>query len=384
MVITVAGESLTGNPTNYDRLQELKAFDDSKSGVKGLVDAGITKIPRIFVRPPEDRAAHNLNSCEPTDTHFTIPIIDLEGRRADAVDGVRRAAEEVGFFQVMNHGIAERVLEEMLEAARGFHELPREVKSDYHTRELMKKVKFGSNFDLYKSRFANWRDSLFCVMGPDPLDPQELPPVCRDITIEYSNQVHKLGITLFEMLSEALGLKSDQLIGLDCAKGHVILSHYYPACPEPELTMGTTQHSDPDFLTILLQDHIGGLQVFYQNRWIDVPPVPGALVVNIGDLLQLISNDRFKSVEHQVLANHMGPRVSIACFFTPHLHPSTIIYGPIKELLSEDNPPVYRETSVRDFVAYYDEKGLDGNSALTHFKLQKGDKEIRELDLCLS
>ena len=93
--------------------------------------------------------------------------------------------------------------------------------------------------------------------------------------------------------------------------------------------------------------------------------------------MQLISNDRFKSVEHQVLANHMGPRLSIACFFTPHLYPSTIIYGPIKELLSEDNPPVYRETSVQDFIAYYNEKGLDGNSALTYFKLQKGNQEMR-------
>ena len=95
--------------------------------------------------------------------------------------------------------------------------------------------------------------------------------------MEYSEEVHKIGITIFELLSEALGLKPDHLIGMDCAKGHVILGHYYPPCPEPELTMGTTKHSDPDFLTVLLQDHAGGLQIQYQNHWIDVSPVPEAL-----------------------------------------------------------------------------------------------------------
>ena len=115
--------------------------------------------------------------------------------------------------------------------------------------------------------------------------------------MECSEEVRKLGITLFELLSEALRLEPDHLIGMDCAKGHVILSNYYPPCPGNKLTMGTTKHSDPDFLILLLQDHIGGLHNHqknciggllyqYQNNWIVALPVPGAPVVSIGDLLQ--------------------------------------------------------------------------------------------------
>jgi isopenicillin N synthase-like dioxygenase len=95
-----------------------------------------------------------------------------------------------------------------------------------------------------------------------------------------------LGTLLFELLSEALGLKPNHLKDMDCAQGLIALCHYYPPCPEPELTVGTTKHSDNDFLTVLLQDHIGGLQVLYEDKWIDITPVPGALIVNVGDLLQ--------------------------------------------------------------------------------------------------
>ncbi|XP_028762395.1 1-aminocyclopropane-1-carboxylate oxidase homolog 1 [Neltuma alba] len=366
-----------GSSNTYDRLQELKAFDESKSGVKGVVESGITKIPRIFIRPPEEIAGDEGLGSERGQTQFEIPVIDLKdivatgGDHADddVVGKVRCAAETVGFFQVVNHGIPMKLLQEMLAAARVFHELPKEVKMEYYTREEKRRVKFSSNFDLYQSKYANWRDTLFCVMAPEPLDPQELPLVCRDVTMEYSKQIAALGNVLFELLSESLGLKADYLKSMDCAKGHCLLSHYYPPCPQPELTMGTTKHSDPDFLTILLQDHIGGLQVLCHNQWIDVPPLPGALVVNIGDLLQLMSNDRLKSVEHRVLANVEGPRVSVACFFTLHTHPTTRTYGPIKELLSPHKPPLYSHTSLQDFIAYYDNKGLDGYSALSHFKL---------------
>ena len=103
---------------------------------------------------------------------------------------------------------------------------------------------------------------------------------------EYSKQLMNLAIILLELLSEALGLKQNHLNEIDCGEGVAVLCHYYPACPQPELTMGAGMHTDNDFFTVLLQDHIGGLQVFYQDKWIDIPPVPGALVVNIGDLLQ--------------------------------------------------------------------------------------------------
>ncbi|KAI5440630.1 hypothetical protein KIW84_010201, partial [Lathyrus oleraceus] len=218
---------------------------------------------------------------------------------------------------------------------------------------------------INSSPALNWRDSFACHIAPNAPKPEDLPVVCRDIVLEYGAHVEKLGMILFELLSEALGLDPNHLKYMDCSKWITLLGHYYPACPQPELTMGTTKHSDGSFLTVLLQDHIGGLQILYQNSWIDVSPIPEALVVNIGDLFQLVTNDRFKSVEHRVMANIIGPRVSVACF----LRGQEKLYGPIKELLSKDNPPRYRETTGTDFLAYYHAKGLDGSSALQHFKI---------------
>ncbi|GMI72032.1 hypothetical protein like AT1G06620 [Hibiscus trionum] len=264
----------------YDRKSELKAFNETKADFKGLVDSGIKQVPQIFHHPPDP--LENGPSVSVGGIHVSISVIDLEGAKEDPgtrrklIKKVRCASESWGFFQVVNHGIPVSILEEIKDGVVRFFEQDLEVKNKFFTRDVRtKKVTYNSNFNLYSSPEANWRDTLLCFMAPDPPLPEYLPEVSRDIMMEYSKQVMQLGYFLFELLSKALGLHPDHLEDMNCAKKLGILSHYYLACPQLELTLGTTKHSDNDFPTVLLQDQIGGLQV-HQNQWVDVPltPVP--------------------------------------------------------------------------------------------------------------
>ncbi|KAH6757099.1 hypothetical protein C2S53_020362 [Perilla frutescens var. hirtella] len=357
----------------YDRMQMLKAFDETKAGVKGLSDTGLLKLPNIFVRPSEElgeELKHQKANAE-------VPVIDLtnftsDERRKQIVEQVRNASETWGFFQVVNHGIPLSVLDGMIDGVRDFNEQDVDEKKRYYTRDITRGVRFNSNYDLFTSTTASWRDTLTMSFnsGSNFLNPAELPAICRDSSVEYSKHVENLGNILFGILSEALGLKSELLENMECSKGYRLHCHYYPACPEPELAIGTTKHSDTGFLTILLQNNlVSGLQVLYEGKWIDIHPVSGGLVINIGDLLQLVSNGKFRSNEHRAIANRGGPRISVGCFFSGPLTNMEKIYGPIEELITEENPAVYRQISLNEYIMKFLSVGLQNYQALDYYKV---------------
>lgn len=107
---------------------------------------------------------------------------------------------------------------------------------------------------------------------------------------EYCTRVRGLVLTLLEAISESLCLKSDYIDKALSKHGQHMAINYYPPCPQPELTYGLPEHSDPNLITILLQDQVPGLQVLRNGKWVAVDPIPNTFIVNIGDQMQVYIN----------------------------------------------------------------------------------------------
>ncbi|KAI3447444.1 hypothetical protein Pfo_004109 [Paulownia fortunei] len=356
----------------YDRMKEVKEFDESKTGVKGLSDSGITTIPRIFIHPPE-----KISDVASSVDCVGIPKIDLSDvhspvKRPAIIEQIREAASTWGFFQVINHSIPLSVLDEIIGAIKGFHEQPQELKAAYYGRDEHGGVTYSSNHDLFRSGAATWHDYISVWLSPAAVAPpaDRIPAMYRRELAAWDKHASELGDVVSGLLSEGLGLDSKRLKELSLLETRIFGGMFYPYCPQPDLTVGLSDHTDPGVLTILLPNQVWGLQVMHGGKWEDVKPLPGALIFNIGDFLQIVSNGEYKSVQHRVLANsHKEPRISIVHWFDVGNWGDSDDYGPLTELISTEKPARYRRFTKREYVENFYSKGLDSKSLVEKLKL---------------
>ncbi|OAY74284.1 1-aminocyclopropane-1-carboxylate oxidase 1 [Ananas comosus] len=275
--------------------------------VQSISESGAQSIPERYVKPPSER---------PSDTSVCgdsggagIPVIDLSmlGRCSQTVRAVSDACREWGFFQVVNHGVSAELMRRARAVWKGFFHQPMDVKQRYANSP---KTYEGYGLGLEEGR-------LGAAFGGEEVG------VCMRV-------------------------------------------NFYSKCPQPELTLGLSSHSDPGGITVLLvDDRVKGLQVRKDGAWVTVQPIADAFIVNVGDQIQVLSNAVYRSVEHRVLVSATDERLSMAFFYNPR---SDLPLAPVPELVTPDRPALYQPMTFDEYRLFIRKRGPRGKSQVESLK----------------
>jgi len=282
----------------------------------------------------------------------SIPVIDInELQHPDTLAELDAACREWGFFQVVNHGIPREVIAKTFEQAFAFFALPPDQK---RAIERSPENPWGF-FD--RERTKNVVD-LKQIYDFGPANGSRIRPQWPRHMPEFRNAIHgyyrhceNLAYRLLAAISTNLGMSPGYLSrGFGSEPTSFLRLNYYPVPLTPPSSvggqLGVGQHTDAGALTLLLQDDQPGLEVFSDNEWHLVEPRSDALVVNIGDIVQVWSNDQYFAALHRVVASSEKSRFSIPFFLSPDYRTN---YAPVPTMVSSDRPARYKEINWGEF-----------------------------------
>ncbi|KAL9675349.1 hypothetical protein QQ045_003551 [Rhodiola kirilowii] len=219
---------------------------------------------------------------------------------------------------MVGHGVSEELLEKVKIEIHEFFNLPVEEKERYV--QLSDDLEgYGQAFVFSEEQKLDWGDMFYMITLPvsmrkPHLLPKLLPPSLREAIEEYSLELKSLSMKLLEFLSMALKMDSKEFKDMFEEGIQSMRFNYYPPCPQPDLAIGLTPHSDAiGFITILLQiNDKEGLEIRKDGKWVSVKPIFNTFVVNIGDVLEIVSNGAYRSIEHRGVVNSIGEREAVA------------------------------------------------------------------------
>lgn len=309
-----------------------------------------------------------------------VPTIDLSAPDDILVASIGEACRDWGFFQVVNHGVGQDETERLRAVTRAFFAMPRETKRrdlrtldnpwGYYDRELTKERRDKKEvFDIGPDiTDPNIGGAPFVGATRLPAEPTEFAAVVRD----YFEAVNRLAMRLTVLIGDSLGDRATLAAACAHSDTSFLRLNFYPVDDplageaDESAGLGVHHHTDSGTLTVLLQDEVPGLQVYRDGRWYGVPPIAGALTINIGDMVQVWSNDLYRAPVHRVEAMTKRERTSIPFFFNP-AHSAVI--APLTS-----DAPHYRPISWGEFRR----RRADGDFASYGAEVQISDYAISE------
>ncbi|MFJ3911701.1 isopenicillin N synthase-like dioxygenase [Streptomyces sp. 2132.2] len=271
-----------------------------------------------------------------------LPVIDLSqaddpAQRADFLKKLHAVARDTGFLYLTGHGITEAETARILELTRAFFALPeadRLAVSNLNSPHFRGYTRIGHELT---GGASDWRDQLDVgaerpapVLGPDDpaflwLEgpnqwPQALPEL-RPVVLEWQARLAAVAHRLLRELLTSIGAPSDFFDAAFADRPHLHTKLIrYPGSAPSGAGQGVGAHKDYGFLTLLLQDGVGGLQVRQGDGFLDIPPLPGAFVVNLGELLEIATEGYLVATDHRVISPPGAvERYSVPFFYNPRL-----------------------------------------------------------------
>jgi isopenicillin N synthase-like dioxygenase len=270
----------------------------------------------------------------------SIPVIDITHLNGSTtLTELDHACRTWGFFQITNHGIRDDVIAELHRAMRAFFALPIDTK-----RAISRTQENPWGFYDHELTKNTLDQKQIFDYGPGdghalrPQWPANLPKFRRTV-LDYARDCEKLAYKLLAAISTNLGMAPGYLSrAFGPLHSSFLRLNYYPVS-NPAEGFGVHHHTDAGALTLLLQDDQAGLEVYRDGEWSLVEPRRDALVVNVGDIVQVWSNDRYRAALHRVIASARQPRYSAPYFFCPNYRAT---YAPVPTEVDDLRPARYR------------------------------------------
>ncbi|PON84992.1 Oxoglutarate/iron-dependent dioxygenase [Trema orientale] len=338
-------------------------------------ETSIDTVPQRYLRPDQDPPfkIFNPNSLP------QLPVIHLNNLLSSEklvmeseLQKLHFASEEWGFFQLVDHGVSPLLVENVKSGIQEFFKLPMEEKIKFGQQEGDLEG-LGQAFVVSEEQKLDWADLFYMVTLPRHLrKPHLIPnlPLPFRETIEaYSKELENIAKKILDFMGKALGMEPKHMSEFLGEGWQAMRINYYPPCPQPELVIGLNPHSDGVGLTILLQvNEMEGLQIKKDGIWIPVKPLPNAFIVNIGDMLEIMTNGIYRSVEHRATVNAAKERLSIATFYGPSLDSDL---GPAPSLVTPKTPALFKRIRVADFFRGYFARELRSKSYVDEMRIHR-------------